>query len=542
MIIRYFLFCSILLTVSALQLQAQFQLNGSAVQVDDDCYQLTQEADFIAGSIWNLDKIRLDESFEVVMEIFLGCKDGGGADGIVFGFQPISTSIGQAGGFLGFGGVAPSLGIEFDTYRNFDLSDPEYDHVAIIRDGNLNHSLVASNLAGPIQALEDSPNIEDCEWHELRVSWNANSQTLRVFLDCSLRLIYIGDIVNDIFGGDPEVFWGFTAGTGSLNNIQEVCFNYTTFLDELEDVVLCPNGSIQLEATGGVDYEWSPEEGLSNPNIPNPIASPQNTTTYIVSIFDDCGIPFLDSVTVLVDGDSSFVDLGMDTTICSGEQVWLDAENPNSTYQWNTGDTTALLEVVQEGTYSVTVTVNDYCFDSETVFVDVVPKPVAELEADDPLCEGSTVLLDVTLDDPNAEYIWHDGFTGPVYEVSGPGTFTVTVSNICGKATSALSLEYETCREFYMPNVFTPDFDGINDYFFVQDAGDIREVQYLRIFDRWGALVFERRDFLPNDVLLGWDGTFRGKKANPGVYVWVLAGTFKDGEPFLETGDLTLMR
>ncbi|MBR9922092.1 MAG: hypothetical protein GYB31_14730 [Bacteroidetes bacterium] len=522
-------------------LYGQFQLNGSAQDLSDGCYRLTTTQDFVAGSIWNLDKISLDESFEVVMEIFLGCKDNDGADGIVFGFQPISTSIGVAGGALGFGGVSPSLGVEFDTFQNGDLSDPEYDHIAIIQNGDLNHN-GANNLAGPVQALANDANLEDCDWHELRVSWDAPSQTLRVYLDCSLRILYIGDIVDEIFGGNPEVFWGFTAGTGALNNDQEVCLNYTTFLDELEDVVLCPNGSIQLEATGGVSYEWSPTNGLSDPNIPNPVASPDTTTTYTIAIFDDCGIPFYDTVQVTVDGDSSFVDLGLDTFLCNGDVTQLNAFTPNATYSWNTGDTTAMLEVLQEGTYAVTVTIDDYCFDSEDVFIDVIPYPTASLEADDPLCEGSSVFLDVGIDDINAEYIWNNGFNGPVYEVTGPGTYSVTVSNECGKATSSITLEYETCREYFLPNVFSPDYNGLNDYFFVQDGGDIREITYLKIFDRWGGLVYEQYNFLPNDLMLGWDGTHRGKEVNEGVYVWIMEGYFKDGEPFLEKGDVTLIR
>ncbi|MCB0706295.1 MAG: gliding motility-associated C-terminal domain-containing protein [Saprospiraceae bacterium] len=523
------------------QLEAQFQLNGSAIAEGGGCYQLTQTQNVQAGSIWNLDKINLDQSFEAVLEIFLGCKDADGADGIVFGFQPVSTSIGVAGGEIGFGGVTPSLGVEFDTFQNGDLNDPEYDHIAIIQNGDLNHG-GPNNLSGPVQALATGPNLEDCKWHELRVSWNAQTQALRIYVDCSLRILYVGDVVNDIFGGDPEVFWGFTAATGALNNFQEVCLSYTTFLDQLEDVVLCPNGSIQLEVTGGQNYEWSPPEGLSNPFIANPIASPTETTSYTVAIFDDCGVPLYDSILVTVDGDSSFVDLGQDTILCSGDFLLLDAYNPNSTYLWNTGDTSAIIEVNSNGQYSVTVTVDEYCFDSGIINIDVIPLPTANLTADDPLCEGSSLFLDVTIDDPNAEYIWQDGWEQSIYEVTGPGTYSVTVSNACGKATGSITLEYETCREFYLPNIFSPDNNGLNDYFFVQDGGDIREISYMRIFDRWGGLVYERHNLQSNDLLAGWDGTSRGKEVSEGIYVWIMEGFFKDGEPFLEMGDVMVLR
>ena len=294
-----------LFMLSCISLQAQFILNGNAIQTDNSCYRLTEPVNWSSGSIWSPQKINLNESFEVVMDIFLGCKDVDGADGIVFGFQPVSTSIGSAGGGIGFQGIVPSLGIEFDTWQNTNISDPAFDHIALIANGNLDHAS-ASTLAGPTPASPDSPNIEDCNFHSLRVSWNAGLNLLSIYFDCSLRLMYQGDIVANIFGGDPEVFWGFTSATGGANNLHQVCFNYTSFLDQIPDVAMCPGGQVQLRATGGRSYTWTPAEGLSNPGIANPIASPTATTTYTVEVRDVCGIPFYDEVVVEVVGDFCF--------------------------------------------------------------------------------------------------------------------------------------------------------------------------------------------------------------------------------------------
>ena len=89
---------------------AQFLLNGAATATGNNCYTLTPDQLNQAGSIWNLQKINLNESFEVILNINLGCKDGNGADGMVFGFQPIGTSVGTSGSGIGFGGVTPSIG------------------------------------------------------------------------------------------------------------------------------------------------------------------------------------------------------------------------------------------------------------------------------------------------------------------------------------------------------------------------------------------------------------------------------------------------
>ena len=126
---RFLLFaCCCLLWSNA---SGQFFLNGDATMLNDSCFQLTSETNWQVGSIWNPDKIDLRRSFDLVMEVFPGCDDEG-ADGLVFGLQPISTSIGTSGEDLGFGGVVPSLGVEIDTYFNGNKGDPEFDHLAII--------------------------------------------------------------------------------------------------------------------------------------------------------------------------------------------------------------------------------------------------------------------------------------------------------------------------------------------------------------------------------------------------------------------------
>ena len=524
------------------QICAQFQLNEDAFQINDSCYQLTDEVNFAVGSVWNLDKIDLSNSFEVVMDIFLGCIDAEGADGIVFGFQPISTSVGVAGGGIGFEGIVPSIGIEFDTWQNTSLGDPTFDHIALVRDGNMNHNS-ASTLEGPLPISAGSDNVEDCSFHEMAVSWDATNFILRAYFDCELRIEYTGDIVNEIFGGDPEVFWGFTAATGGKFNTHQICFSYTTFLDQLEDVVVCPNGQVQLQATPGLgSYTWSPTEGLSNPTVPNPIANPSETTTYIVEITDDCGRPLYDSLTVFVDGDSSFVELGPDTTFCAESPLTINGFTPNATFLWNTGSVDSAIQVLTSGNYVVTVTVDEYCFDTDQIAVTAVNPPALLMPEDPVLCIGTPFTTDVSLPEVEGDYRWNDGTEGPILLTNTPGTYSVTVSNSCGNTSDGFSIETEDCQQLYVPNAFSPNFDGINDYFVLQDNGDVVEVNYMRIFSRWGERVFERTAFLPNDIDQAWDGTFNGERATPGLYVWLLEVQFRDGTVEQRSGEVYLIR
>ena len=531
---------TITLGLMTLPSSAQFFLNGNAVQVNDSCYQLTMAQNNQVGSIWNPDKINLNESFDVVMSLFLGTKDDFGADGIVFGFQPISTSIGVAGGGIGFSNISPSLGIEIDTWQNLDLNDPTFDHIAIIQNGNLNHASVG-NLSGPVQASANKPNIEDGLWYDLRVSWDASAQRLDVYFDCELRLTYTSDIVNTIFGGDPEVFWGFTAATGGANNDHQICFTYTTFLNELEDLVMCPGGQIELEATGGISYHWTPETGLSNPFIANPLVSPSETTTYTVEIIDECNRPFFNVVTVTIAGDSVFFDLGPDTTLCELETLTVDASSSSAEYLWSTGATSSDLTISNPGVYDVTVTKTDtFCVANDRIRVDYLPLPQADLGPNQSLCRGDSTTLYATF--PDADYRWPDGSAIDSFVVSVAGNYELAVTNTCGTVTDIVNIAFEECNDVYFPNAFSPNDDGRNDVFVILDGGDVTEIHLFRIFDRWGALLFEASNFLPNDRTYGWDGFHRGKAANQGIYTYFADISFRDGKRLFFTGDVLLVK
>src|SRR4026207_1992459 len=100
MVVPLLLFCMPALS------EAQYILNGNATQNTCNCYQLTQPAFQQNGSVWNSVKINLNIPFDFSFNVYLGCLDATGADGIVFMLQPISTSLGTGGGGMGFDGVS----------------------------------------------------------------------------------------------------------------------------------------------------------------------------------------------------------------------------------------------------------------------------------------------------------------------------------------------------------------------------------------------------------------------------------------------------
>lgn len=240
------------------QVDHPYHVNGSAFQETCNCYTLTKDDFNQSGSMWNINKISLSESFDFKFNLYLGCADGDGADGIAFVLQPISTSIGTRGGGIGFDGVSPSIGVLVDTWQNKEDNDPFDDHIAIHKNGIIDHSPL-TDVAQPVTALANGGNIEDCEWHTLRITWNASTKLLSTQIDGADRVSATIDMVAEIFGGNDQVFWGFTAATGGAKNLQKVCTSLNPGFRLPADQTTCfpePVTFIDSSASFGTIEKW----------------------------------------------------------------------------------------------------------------------------------------------------------------------------------------------------------------------------------------------------------------------------------------------
>ncbi|HFC00373.1 MAG TPA: gliding motility-associated C-terminal domain-containing protein [Phaeodactylibacter sp.] len=94
----------------------------------------------------------------------------------------------------------------------------------------------------------------------------------------------------------------------------------------------------------------------------------------------------------------------------------------------------------------------------------------------------------------------------------------------------------------FIPNAFSPNGDQINDLLFVNAGNDVSKVVTFRIFDRWGDMVFSKKDFLANDSAFGWNGTYNGKKLNAGVFVYYVEVELIDGTRRVLNGEVLLVR
>jgi gliding motility-associated-like protein len=121
--------------------------------------------------------------------------------------------------------------------------------------------------------------------------------------------------------------------------------------------------------------------------------------------------------------------------------------------------------------------------------------------------------------------------------------YTVTVTDRYGCTSKGDVTVKVVCNgeNFFVPNTFSPNNDGSNDIFYPRGSG-LDRAKTLRIFNRWGEVVFEKYDMPINVASSGWDGTWKGKKADAGVYVYQLEIYCKNGELISYNGNITLIR
>ncbi|RMG62945.1 MAG: hypothetical protein D6722_18045 [Bacteroidetes bacterium] len=432
--------CLAFCLLSPFSLSAQYQVNGNATANGGDCFTLTQNQPTQSGSVWTVNTIDLNQSFDLEAQVFLGCANGG-ADGMVFAFQSVSSNVGSGGGGMGYQGIQPSFAIEFDTYQNGGFGDPTWDHLAIVTQGSVIHSGPTS-VVPPVPMLTTFGNTEDCQWHDVRISWNPNTDSLFVYFDCVLRIAYGGDIVNTYFAGDPNVFWGFTGGTGALSNLQQICYSSVTLG---LDTIICQGADLPLTAGAGVTYSWSPSAGLSDSTIQNPMASPDSSTTYTCTITDACGISFEQVFTLQVVDTVAAFDLGVDTFLCPGQSLSLSVFQSGATYLWQDTETDTFQVVSNTGLYWAQVETGcDTLRDSINVVL--LSPPVVDLGPDLTPCPEDTLFLDAT--HPLAQsYLWQDGSTDSIFQVVGSGTYAVALGYACGTVNDTIEVTYQPVLE-----------------------------------------------------------------------------------------------
>lgn len=328
------------------------------------------------------------------------------------------------------------------------------------------------------------------------------------------------------------------------------------------DNIICEGGAITFTNTSNVTtinsvdptYQWYFGDG-GNAATQNATHTYTTPGTYQVTLVASNAIPCYDTTTQTVTIDS-IPDLRFkikDTAICTGQSI-----TANATYIadgldnliWNFGDNSTEISNVNPGLHSYetpgvyTVTVNaDYraCADlNATAQVTVNAMPHLDLGPDAAIClDGAPYFIsdEINQFNPAATWSWNTGATTSSIEVVHEGKYIGTVSiNQC-----STSDEIIVTKDCYIdiPNSFTPNGDGVNDYFLPRQLLSKGVVGFaMNIYDRWGQKIFETT----NANGRGWDGSFNDKMQPLGVYIYDIKVVMKNGRTEQYTGNVTLLR
>lgn len=388
-----------------------------------------------------------------------------------------------------------------------------------------------------------------------------------------------GSIVVEIANGLPPFQYNWGAGFVSDNSLLNVAAGVYTV--EVRDANLClglfefdmqdypplvldfeqtdarcfgeSNGSATALPDGGVGnytFAWSDGQNTAT-------AAGLGAGAYMVTVLDGNLCLIEGSITV---GEPPLLQLLVtDSTglLCSYDTTGLiivEASGGTPDYEFSIDgqsfQVSPVFNSLRGGAYTFTVMDAQGCLATVNGTVNAPPPLVVDAGPDQIIPLGYTADIRAVMSEPGLVISWAPpdslSCTDCLTPVASPvqtTTYRITVMdpNDC-IAVDTITIFVIKDRPVYIPNAFSPNDDGINDAFTLFGGPAARQINRLRIFDRWGALVFDRSNIPLGQEALGWDGLFKGRPVNPGVFAYMAEVEFIDGESVLYEGDVTVLR
>lgn len=299
----------------------------------------------------------------------------------------------------------------------------------------------------------------------------------------------------------------------------QVIFEQQPVFELGKDTIICEGEDLSVNATPlqAITYSYLWNDGETEPK--RWISQAGKYTVRIKS--KACQAE--DSISVHV-RTSPYVNFGPDTTICVNTPLLLRAAGEATQFHWQNGSINATLLVHRSGTYSLEAT-NSCGTAYDEIKVEVHQQPAVGLGIDTTICIHYPLLLDASSSVGGVNYSWDNGSRFPYRKIAQSGTYTVNLSNACGTVSDTLQViaNNEACEcKLFIPNVITPNFDGVNDRFVINYPCEFKHFQ-LQIFDRWGQPIFTSED--PENH---WDGSAKKNNCPNGTYYYVISYQGRD--------------
>ncbi|MEZ5045774.1 MAG: PKD domain-containing protein [Chitinophagaceae bacterium] len=301
---------------------------------------------------------------------------------------------------------------------------------------------------------------------------------------------------------------------------------------------------------GTINFTWNWGDGTTTIGATT-THSYSDTGYYTILLTIDGTLGCTDTQTMLIHitpESSSYFTVNK-TEVCLGSPlIFIDSIGYADSFEWNFGDGQVVINehnpihtYTSSGNYVVTLTAkNAICGDAVfTQNVNVIDYPLVDLGADTSICPGVTgsVLLANLISNAGTSYVWSNDAQTPSIVVNQEGQYWLEVSR--GECKSTDSIWVKRDCFISIPNVFSPNQDGLNDYFLPRELLSSGLSTFsMNIYNRWGEKIFTTTSINGR----GWDGKYGGKDQPIGVYVYTIEASFKNGVQKIFQGNVTLTR
>ena len=476
---------------------------------------------------------KADSTGAVLYSSYLGGRQNDFADGIDINYKGELLVMGETWGDFPVtpGAMSFTFGLNyfickftpdlssfiFSTYMSNAYIDENESRYMIEGNGDVLYTADNTIVFAGFNNVSDFPITKDA-LHKSDDSINAD--IFIALLDSLGKKIiygtYYGGSLNDYYGPslaftknehcNQEIVLGFTSHSTDLstfNAVQPTKLNGTydqPFLLKLnldysipeweKDTAVCGPAPLKLVAPSGINYTYVWSTGDTTSSILAPLTAP-----YWLKVSN--GVCNSSDTINVIHVNPPALTWPTDTLICASNQVQLNAENPNSSYLWSTGDTSHQITANKSGVYSIQIQKTPCLLkDSINILFSLNP-PVVNLGNNAIVCDPQSVKLDAG--NPGNSYHWSTGDTNQVISVGNDSIYWVQVTDDCDRTVSD-TIKITQSRVF-TPNVFTPNNDGRNDTYSIIYNGE--ENYSLQIYNQWGAQVFKTTN--KNEVWTGED-------------------------------------
>jgi gliding motility-associated-like protein len=334
------------------------------------------------------------------------------------------------------------------------------------------------------------------------------------------------------------------------------------FLNPMRDTTICAESSVQLFpdlSPQASVFNWSTivspalTNTLNDSTIKNPVATPTDTIVYTLKAY--WGICYREDTIKVSVLHKPIPYAGEDVTVCyeNSDTILFGSVRDTSgtvNYSWSPANTCSnpndnITTVSPENTqlYTLTVTDNYGCNYSvkDSVLVTLQPPVPAFAGRDTIAAIGIPLQLNANGGDDYewspANFFSNPGISNPYITITDDQLFTlvVTAGGHCLGYDTVFVRAYQDTG-YYIPSSFTPNGDGVNDFFRAIPVG-VASTEYFRIYNRFGQLIFQT-----NKWLKGWDGNYQGKKQPMGTYIWTVKGLSTKGTVIEKSGTVLLIQ